>query len=85
MTESKDASNSAISRKIINSVDIVLDTGCWEWRKHVNVHGYGIIRVNKKEKYAHRISWETFIGPIAEGLTIDHLFGLCQIRGFHHT
>lgn len=30
-----------LRRKIINSIDIVLDTGCWEWRKSINKAGYG--------------------------------------------
>ena len=40
-----------------------------------NVHDKGYIRVKlgTKRYYAHRIIWEMFNGPIAEGLQIDHI------------
>lgn len=58
------------------------NTGCWIWLGHLNkVSGYGTIgiRINGslKTRYAHRISYEEFLGPIPEGLQIDHL---CRVR-----
>lgn len=69
------ANNMALRRKIINSSDIVLDTGCWEWRKSINKAGYGESwdPNARKRVIAHRFSWQIFNGPIPEGLTIDHL------------
>jgi hypothetical protein len=51
-----------------------VEAGCWEWlgERH---KGYGRIRVNGRQQQAHRVSYEAFIGPIPDGLTIDHLCG----------
>lgn len=43
--------------------------GCWIWRGRINDHGYGIYA----DRMAHRISYELVVGPIPDGLEIDHL------------
>jgi HNH endonuclease len=35
--------------------------------------GYASTRVNGKRAWAHRVSYEQFVGPIPSGLEIDHL------------
>lgn len=49
------------------------ETGCWEWQWSKNEKGYGKIQVDGKLCYAHRVSHEENIGPIPDGLVIDHL------------
>jgi hypothetical protein len=50
------------------------DGPCWLWTGARNVQtGYGVIRVDGKLKYAHRYVWESLVGPIPDGLHIDHL------------
>lgn len=50
-----------------------------EWRGDCRVwlrtttNGYGFLGVGDKNKSAHRAAYEVFVGPIAEGLQIDHL------------
>lgn len=51
------------------------ESGCWEWVGSKKTAGYGQIRFRRKNANAHRVSYETHVGPIADGLTIDHL---CQ-------
>lgn len=51
--------------------------GCWLWSgQHVPL-GYGQIGffVNKKTKnvYVHRLTYETFVGPIPDKYQLDHL------------
>ncbi len=46
---------------------------CWEWVGSVNPDGYGKVWHEGQMRYAHRVVWEKLIGPILEGLTIDHL------------
>ena len=53
--------------------------GCWEWTAYKNPSGYGrAVGPNGDKQYVHRLSYELFVGPIPEGLTIDHL---CRNRG----
>lgn len=51
--------------------------GCWEWTAQIGTHGYGVFgigdRHHRKTVYAHRVSYELHVGPIPEGLHIDHL------------
>jgi hypothetical protein len=51
----------------------IAESGCWEWRGYLNDHGYGQIGVDGVSVYAHRWSYEHFIGPIPAGKQIDHL------------
>lgn len=46
--------------------------GCWEWRGQRSTTGYGRICFGQW-RYAHRLAYEYFIGPIAPGLELDHL------------
>ena len=55
---------------------ILVDSlGCWRWTSHRDRNGYAIF--GKKRKFAHRLAYEAAVGPIPEGLTIDHL---CRVR-----
>lgn len=48
---------------------------CWEWMGATNGAGYGQFwdTENGRLTYAHRVSHRFFIGPIPDGLHIDHL------------
>jgi hypothetical protein len=48
------------------------ETGCWAW-KTSSAGGYGVIRVNDRTCKAHRVFYEALVGPIPDGLDIDHL------------
>lgn len=50
---------------------------CWLWTGQLNAYGYGLISANKKRLMAHRVGYELLVGPIPEGLEIDHL---CRVR-----
>lgn len=51
---------------------------CWLWLPPTNHAGYGIFwPTNKKRFMAHRWAYETFVGPVPEGLDLDHL---CRVR-----
>lgn len=49
------------------------DRGCWVWQAAVKGHGYGSFHLNGALRSAHRLVWENLVGPIPDGLTIDHL------------
>jgi hypothetical protein len=52
---------------------------CWEWQG-ARSRGYGWFRVGDgaQPTGAHRIAYELYVGPIPDGLYIDHL---CRNRG----
>lgn len=43
--------------------------GCWQWASKLDRDGYGRLGV----KLAHRAVYESEVGPIPEGTTLDHL------------
>ncbi|MFE9372297.1 HNH endonuclease [Streptomyces sp. NPDC006711] len=49
--------------------DIASD--CWIWQKALDRDGYGVIQATKRDS-AHRVAYLAFIGPIPEGLVLDH-------------
>lgn len=51
--------------------------GCWLWQGAKNPDGYGQMDHRWFTFGAHRVSYLAFVGPIPEGLVIDHL---CRVR-----
>lgn len=47
--------------------------GCWKWTGPVLATGYGRIMANGRMVYVHRLVYEHFIGPVPDGLELDHL------------
>jgi hypothetical protein len=50
-------------------------TGCWNWNACVNAQGYGRVSSGRPRLtiYAHRASYEAFVGSVPKGLELDHL------------
>lgn len=48
-------------------------SGCWVWDGSTDGRGYGIVTVKGKLAKAHRVFYERFVGPISEGLELDHV------------
>ena len=44
---------------------------CWVWTAS-RTKGYGMIRSGRTNAYAHRVAYELSVGPIPEGLHLDH-------------
>lgn len=56
------------------------DDECWPWTAATGPTGYGFLSCRRladprkvATPFAHRIAYELAVGPIPEGLTIDHL------------
>lgn len=57
---------------------LVADGGCWPWGGALDEAGYGHFYCgNGKHARTHRFAYELLIGPIPDGLVIDHL---CRVR-----
>lgn len=66
------------------------NTGCWLWGGKLDTKGYGMITVpanNKpgfKHLRAHRVGYELVVGPIPQGLDLDHLCKVkCCVSPYH--
>ena len=46
---------------------------CWEWTASTQTQGYGQTTYSGRRWLAHRVAYELMVGPIPEGLTLDHL------------
>lgn len=51
---------------------------CWEWTGYVDLKGYAKFRTGDRKVWAHRAAYELIVGPIPEGLYLDHL---CRNHG----
>lgn len=53
--------------------DCGYSTPCWVWRGDKGAYGYGAYTENGKRWRAHRWMYEREVGPIPDGLQLDHL------------
>lgn len=67
--------------RLMKKVAVQVDgdfSGCWLWTGHRGSGGYGRFRLNHRERPAHRAAYELLVGPVPDGLVLDHL---CRNRG----
>mgnify|MGYP003545069282 CR=1 FL=1 len=50
-----------------------VESGCWQWTAADDGHGYGAFYYEGRMVKAHRFSYEFHVGPIPDGLSLDHL------------
>lgn len=73
------------TRRIYNEPDLydniyMAEDGHWYWTGVLSNTGYG----RYKRKQAHRVVYEREVGPIPEGLVLDHLCRIrCCVRPYH--
>lgn len=61
-----------VLERLVASIVLAPD-GCWEWNGCLDKDGYGRLRVGSRTIGAHRAAYEISVGPVPEGLCIDHL------------
>jgi hypothetical protein len=49
------------------------EQGCMLWLKAQNGDGYGLFRIGRRVRRAHRVSYVIAYGPIPLGMEIDHV------------
>jgi hypothetical protein len=60
-----------LMRKVVWNGD---DTECWTWEASKTRHGYGKFAVSGgRWREAYRVAYELFVGPVPDGLELDHL------------
>jgi len=48
---------------------------CWQWLGAINSDGYPVLWDGEYLTYAHRIAYRVVIGPVPDGMEIDHTCG----------
>ena len=46
--------------------------GCWLWQAHGDAGGYGRFKFQERDALAHVVSYTLFVGPVPNGLQVDH-------------
>jgi hypothetical protein len=62
-----------IKDRFYRRVKLPDENGCMNWEGATNGRGYGQLQVNRKNLYAHRLSYTLMVGPIPNDLVLDHL------------
>ena len=51
---------------------LATESGCWEWPTGHRSGGYGEVTIKGKKRRVHRVSYETFVGPVPAGKSVCH-------------
>ena len=64
--------------RLLSRVEKVTEGGCWIWMgTTTGWSGYGQVSERGRMLLAHRVAYESLVGPIPAGLEVDHL---CRVR-----
>ena len=69
----KSSRNATPQQRILAHICVDELTGCWHWSASLDRQGYGQVMVRGKLHRAHRYSFEAFVGPVQNGLELDHV------------
>ena len=59
--------------RVLARVDTTDAEACWEWPGARWSCGYGMVYDDGRLAPVHRVTYEHLVGPVPEGLTLDHL------------
>jgi hypothetical protein len=62
-----------LDREWLLASSLTVDSGCRVWRLARDRYGYGRIKTGGSHRGAHRVSYELFVGPIPDGMHLDHV------------
>lgn len=62
-----------IVNRFLDKIEVGGATSCWDWIAGMDTGGYSLFWCNGRHWRGHRLAYELFVGPIPEGLTLDHL------------
>lgn len=62
-----------IKHDLLNEVSFDKETTCWNWKGYKSELNYGIISIQNKTFYTHRVSYTLFHKPIPKGLVVHHM------------
>ena len=66
-------SGSTVEERMWARIDRRGDDECWPWVGATTPKGYGSMKWKGTSIYGHRWTYEQLVGPIPDGMQIDHL------------
>ena len=65
----------AAHERVLRRTERPSEDECWLWQGALTERGYGVIQLGRGRgtAKAHRVVYEALVGPIPEGMTLDHL------------
>jgi hypothetical protein len=64
---------SSPAERFMTLVEPEPNTGCWLWTRSLRPGcGYGQLKEGGRMRFAHRVAYELFVGPIGHGLYVCH-------------
>jgi hypothetical protein len=57
----------------LDAKTVVTAGGCWTYTGAITTSGYGQIWWQRKNNLAHRVSYLLRVGPVPDGMQLDHL------------
>ena len=58
--------------RLVRTKTIECECGCWYWTASCDTSGYAKFKLRRATVEVHRYAYERLIGPIPEGMTLDH-------------
>ena len=59
-------------KNLVNLIQVLPDTKCWQFTGSLDAYGYGRLYSGNKEVKAHRAFYEAYEGPIPDGKYLQH-------------
>lgn len=69
---------SRVQQQLLMNIAKNNESGCWEWRGQISNSGYGRLKIKADDGEirmlsAQQVSYEVFIGPLAQGQLVSQL------------
>ncbi len=62
-----------IAARFLERLDKTDPSGCWFGYRKPRADGYTPMLIDGRWTYAHRLAYELLVGPVTDGLELDHL------------
>lgn len=59
--------------RLMSCVKVDTKSKCWLWQGYLEKNGYGRLSVGHKRQWAHIHFYNLIVGPVPDGLELDHL------------
>lgn len=63
----------SLEDRLMARVIMIPESTCWHWTGCIDRDGYAKMSTKNRPTMVYRISYELFVGPIPEGMVIDHI------------